>query len=348
MEIGIDSFAANESKSDSVDAVNSRIAMAQLLERMEHADRVGLDSFGIGQHFRKEFLDSAPAVILAAAAARTKNIRLHSAVTVLSSADPVRVFQEFATLDLVSQGRAEMVVGRGSFTESFPLFGHSLQDYDALFAEKLDLLLKIRDNEVVDWSGRFRPALHNQAIYPRPVQKQLPIWLGVGGTPASFARAGMLGLPLMVAVIGGETHRFRPLVDLYRQAGEEAGHSPDKLKVGLHSLGYVSNTTEEAVNEYYPGYAETFTRIGKERGWPPVTRGRFDAQNGATGALMVGGPEQIAEKILHHSEALGGISRVTFQMDNAGMPHEKLMQSIELIGRKVAPLVNSEELVSIN
>ena len=342
MEIGIDSFAANELKNNSNDAVNSKNAMAQLLERMEHADRVGLDSFGIGQHFRKEFLDSAPTLILAAAAARTKNIRLSSAVTVLSSADPVRVFQEFATLDLISQGRAEMVVGRGSFTESFPLFGLNLQDYDALFAEKLDLLLQIRESEEITWSGKFRPPLNNQVIYPRPLQKQLPIWLGVGGTPNSFARAGYLGLPLMIAVIGGETHRFAPLVDLYRRAGEEAGHSPDKLKVGLHSLGYVSNTTEDAVNEYYPGYADTFTRIGKERGWPPVTRGRFDAQNGPTGALLVGGPEEIAEKILHHSEALGGISRVTFQMDNAGIPHEKLMQSIELIGRKVSPLINNK------
>ncbi|MFK7800954.1 MAG: LLM class flavin-dependent oxidoreductase [Anaerolineae bacterium] len=342
MEIGIDSFAANELKNNSNDAVNSKNAMAQLLERMEHADRVGLNSFGIGQHFRKEFLDSAPTLILAAAAARTKNIRLSSAVTVLSSADPVRVFQEFATLDLISQGRAEMVVGRGSFTESFPLFGLNLQDYDALFAEKLDLLLQIRESEEITWSGKFRPPLNNQVIYPRPLQKQLPIWLGVGGTPNSFVRAGYLGLPLMIAVIGGETHRFAPLVDLYRRAGEEAGHSPDKLKVGLHSLGYVSNTTEDAVNEYYPGYADTFTRIGKERGWPPVTRGRFDAQNGPTGALLVGGPEEIAEKILHHSEALGGISRVTFQMDNAGIPHEKLMQSIELIGRKVSPLINNK------
>lgn len=347
MEIGIDSFAANEVQNDSVDAVNRKYAMAQLLERMEHADRIGLDVFGIGQHFRKEFLDSAPAVILAAAAARTQNIKLTSAVTVLSSADPVRIFQEFATLDLISQGRAEIVVGRGSFTESFPLFGLNLQDYDALFAEKLDLLLKIREDEVVNWSGQFRPPLNNQSIYPRPLQQQIPIWLGVGGTPASFARAGYLGLPLMVAVIGGETHRFRPLVDIYRRAGEEAGHAPGQLKVGLHSLGYVSNSTEQAVAEYYPGYAETFTRFGKERGWPPVTRSRFDAQNGATGALLVGGPEEIAEKILHHSDALGGISRVTFQMDNAGLSHEQLMRSIELIGREVAPLVNLEKPILV-
>lgn len=340
MEIGIDSFAGATVSRDADAAVNNMNALAELLERMAFADAAGLDFFGIGEHHRKEFLDSAPTMILAAAAARTERIRLGSAVTVLSAADPVRVFQNFATLDLLSRGRAEMVVGRGSFTESFPLFGFNLHDYDALFAEKLDLLLTIRAHEVVNWSGQFRPALHEQAIYPRPLQNPLPIWLGVGGTPASFVRAGVLGLPLMVAVIGGETHRFRPLIDLYRQAGAEAGHPPDQLKVGLHSLGYVANSTAEAVADYYPGYAETFTRIGKERGWPPVSRARFDAQNGPTGALLVGSPEEIAEKIRRHSAALGGISRFTFQMDNAGLSHEKLLRSIELIGTQVAGLVN--------
>ena len=341
MEIGIDSFAAREAGNAANAAINSSRALAELLDRMAYADEVGLDTFGIGEHYRQEFLDSAPAIILAAAAARTKRIRLSSAVTVLSAADPVRVFQNFATLDLISQGRAEMVVGRGSFIESFALFGLNLQDYDALFAEKLDLLLTIREQEVVNWSGKFRPALQNQAIYPRPLQTPLPIWLGVGGTPASFIRAGMLGLPLMVAVIGGETHRFRPLVDLYRDAGEKAGHPPEQLKVGLHSLGYVANNSEEAINDYYPGYAETFTRIGKERGWPPVSRAQFDAQNGPTGALLVGNPEAVAQKIRRHSDALGGISRFTFQMDNAGLSHEKLLQSIELIGKRVSPIVNS-------
>ena len=340
MEIGIDSFAAAIVSKDTDTSINNMDSIAQLLERMEHADKVGLDVFGIGEHHRKEFLDSAPTMILAAAAARTKRIRLTSAVTVLSAADPVRVFQNFATLDLISGGRAEMVVGRGSFIESFPLFGLNLQEYDELFTEKLHLLLNIRDNEFVTWSGKFRPALKNQAIYPRPLQKPLPIWIGVGGTPESFIRAGTLGLPLMVAVIGGETHRFRPLVDLYREAGKRAGHSPEKLKVGLHSLGYVGNTTEEAIADFYPGYAETFTRIGKERGWPPVTRAHFDAQRGAKGALLIGGPEEIAERILRHSNALGGISRVTFQMDNAALSHEKLMQAIKLIGTKVAPIVN--------
>jgi len=336
MEIGIDSFAAANVKNTN----SNSEALIQLLDRMEHADKVGLDVFGIGEHHRKEFLDSAPTMILAAAAARTKRIKLTSAVTVLSAADPVRVFQNFATLDLISQGRAEMVVGRGSFTEAFPLFGYNLHHYDELFSEKLDLLLNIRDNETVTWSGKFRAPLNNQAIYPRPIQDPFPVWLGVGGTRASFARAGTLGLPLMVAVIGGETHRFRPLVDLYRNAGAQAGHPPEKLKVGLHSLGFVAETKDKAVEEFYPGYAETFTRIGRERGWPPVTRPHFDSQNGPTGAYLVGGPEEVAEKILHHSEALGGISRITFQMDNAGLSHQQLMNAIELLGTKVALLVN--------
>jgi probable LLM family oxidoreductase len=338
MEIGIDSFAAAPATGRT--AQGSMNALAMLLERIVKADESGLDVFGIGEHHRKEFLDSAPAVILAAAAARTKSIRLTSAVTVLSALDPVRAFQNFATLDLISRGRAEMVVGRGSFTEAFPLFGYDLNDYDALFTEKLDLLLNIRDNETVTWSGKFRPPLHNQPIYPRPLQDPFPIWLGVGGTPQSFARAGRLGLPLMVAIIGGETHRFRPLVDLYRESGLKAGHDPEKLKVGLHSLGYVAPTSQEAVADFYPGYAETFTRIGKERGWPPVTKAHFDAQNGPRGALLVGGPEEVAEKIVRHSESLGGISRFTFQMDNAALSHEKLLRSIELIGQVVKPMVN--------
>ena len=340
MEIGIDSFAAAAIGEGIDQSRNSAQALAELLERIQLADQVGLDVFGIGEHHRKEFLDSAPSIILAAAAAQTKNIKLTSAVTVLSAADPVRVFQNFATLDLISKGRAEMVVGRGSFTEAFPLFGLNLKDYDALFSEKLDLLLKIRDNESVTWSGKFRPALHQQAIYPRPLQDPFPVWLGVGGTPESFVRAGTLGLPLMVAVIGGETHRFSPLVDLYREAGRRAGHSPERLKVGLHSLGYVSDTTEKAIEEYYPGYAETFTRIGKVRGWPPVTFSRFEAQRGPRGAYLVGDPEEVAEKILRHSESLGGLSRVSFQMDNANLSHAQLLKAIEIIGTKVKPLVN--------
>jgi probable LLM family oxidoreductase len=334
MELGIDSFASREHEQP-VDAIR------HLLERIETADRVGLDVFGVGEHHRAEFLDSAPSVILAAAAARTKRIRLTSAVTVLSAADPVRVFQQFATLDLISQGRAEMVVGRGSFTESFPLFGLDFNDYDELFAEKLDLLLQLRAEERITWSGKFRPALNNQAVYPRPLQAEIPIWLGVGGTPESFVRAGLLGLPLMVAVIGGETHRFRRAVNLYREAGAQAGHAPEKLKVGLHSLGYVAPTREEAINDYFPGYAETFTRIGRERGWPPVSRERFDGQNGPTGALLVGDPDEVGEKILRHAEALGGIDRLTFQMDNAKLPREKLLRSIELMGERIKPALKT-------
>jgi probable LLM family oxidoreductase len=336
MEIGIDSFAAVPATKN----ISNSQAMNELLARIELADQVGLDIFGIGEHHRKEFLDSAPTMILAAAASKTKQIRLTSAVTVLSAADPVRVFQNFATLDLISNGRAEMVVGRGSFIEAYPLFGLDLNDYDELFAEKLDLLLQIQQNEVVNWSGKFRASLTNQAIYPRPLQEKLPIWLGVGGTPASFVRAGQLGLPLMVAVIGGETYRFRPLIDLYKDAAAKAGHDPKQLKVGLHSLGYVAASKEEAVADYYPGYAEMFTKIGKERGFAPVTKERFDAQNGKMGALLVGDPVEVAEKILRHSESLGGIARFTFQMD-AGLTHEKLMKAIELIGTKVSPIVKA-------
>jgi probable LLM family oxidoreductase len=339
MEIGIDSFAAFVTDAQGNPVGTAQDALQELLDRIQLADEKGLDVFAIGEHHRKEFLDSATSVILAAAAARTTRIRLSSAVTVLSAADPVRVFQQFATLDLISQGRAELVVGRGSFTEAFPLFGLNFQDYDALFAEKLDLLLQLNEQEVVTWRGRFRPALQEQAIYPRPLQQKLPIWLGVGGTPASFVRAGSLGLPLMVAVIGGETHRFRPLIDLYREAGDKAGFAQEDLKVGLHSLGYVAQTHEEAVENYYPGYAETFTRIGKERGWPPVTRGHFEAQNSKRGAYLVGDSDEVAEKILRHSASLGGIDRFTFQLDNAGLSHQQLSETIALIGEEVIPKV---------
>lgn len=339
MEIGIDSFAAFVTDAKGNPVGTAQDALRELLDRIQLADEKGLDVFSVGEHHRKEFLDSATSVILAAAAARTTRIRLSSAVTVLSAADPVRVFQQFATLDLISQGRAELVVGRGSFTEAFPLFGLNYQDYDALFAEKLDLLLLLNEQEVVTWRGRFRPALQEQAIYPRPMQNKLPIWLGVGGTPASFVRAGSLGLPLMVAVIGGETHRFRPLIDLYREAGDKAGFAQEDLKVGLHSLGYVAQTHEEAVENYYPGYAETFTRIGRERGWPPVTRGHFEAQNSKWGAYLVGDSDEVAEKILRHSDSWGGIDRFTFQLDNAGLSHQQLSETIALIGEEVIPKV---------
>src|SRR5204862_2872751 len=335
MQVGIDSFAAAFDENSR--AVNPAERLRQLVEQIEHADDVGLDSFGVGEHHRREFLDAAPAVILGAAAARTQRIRLTSAVTVLSAEDPVRAFQNFATLDLLSQGRAEMIVGRGSSIEAFPLFGFRLEDYDELFAEKLDLLLKIREHEHVHWSGKHRPALTGQGVYPRPVQNPLPIWLGVGGTPHSFARAGALGLPLMVAIIGGRTHRFRPLVDLYRETGERHGHSPEELKVGVHSLGYVAATTQEAADDFFPGYARAFTDVGKERGWPAVTRAGFDAQRGPHGALLIGSPDEVVEKIIRHSQSLGGVSRFTFQMNAASLPHAKLMAAIETLGTRVAP-----------
>lgn len=335
MQVGIDSFAA--AHDDASLSVDPSERLLNLIKQIELADQIGLDVFGVGEHHRQEFLDSAPVVILGAAATRTKQIRLSSAVTVLSAADPVRVFQEFATLDLLSQGRAEMVVGRGSFVEAFPLFGFRLEDYDSVFAEKLELLLKIRDNEHVDWSGQFRPSLNGEGIYPRPLQNPLPIWLGVGGTPQSFVRAGLLGLPLMVAIIGGETSRFKPFTDLYREAGKQAGYLPDQLKIGVHSLGYVAETTKEAADDFFPGYRHAFNEIGKERGWAPVTRKDFDAQRGPDGALLIGDPDEVIEKIKHHSKILGGISRITFMMNPASLPHAKLMRAIELIGKHVAP-----------
>jgi probable LLM family oxidoreductase len=340
MQLGIDSFAA--SIQDPVTGVTLSHAerMRNLLAEIELADRVGLDVFGIGEHHRREFLDASPAVILSAAAARTSRIRLTSAVKVLSADDPVRVFQDFATLDLISGGRAEMVVGRGSFTESFPLFGLKLDDYDQLFAEKLDLLLKIRASEQVTWSGRHRPPLTGQGVYPRPLQDLLPIWIGVGGTPRSFFRAGELGLPLMVAIIGGEPHRFRPLVDLYRRAGQMAGHSAERLKVGVHAIGFLGDTTQEAADDFYPGFAQTFTKIGRERGWPATTRAQFDLTRGPDGAYLIGDAETVAKKIVQMSHALGGITRVTFQMSVATMPHPKMARSIEILGRDVAPLVS--------
>src|ERR1700724_830262 len=342
MQIGIDSFAAAISDPATGITLSPVERMHHLLEEIELADRVGLDVFGIGEHHRAEFLDSAPVVILSAAAARTENIRLTSAVTVLSASDPVRVFQEFATLDLISRGRAEIVAGRGSFIESYPLFGLRLEDYDSLFAEKLDLLLKIRASTQVHWSGKHRAALTGQAIYPRPLQDPLPIWVGVGGTPESFVRPGMLGLPLMVAIIGSEPKRFRPLIDLYREAGRRAGHSPEKLIVGLHAIGFLGDTTKEAADDFYPGYAHTFTEIGKERGWPPATRAQFDALRGPTGALLIGDAERVAEKILYVNEVLGGLSRITFQMGVSALPHEKMLRSIELLGTRVAPVARKE------
>jgi probable LLM family oxidoreductase len=343
MQVGIDSFAAAFDENSR--AVNPAERLRQLVQQIEHADEVGLDAFGVGEHHRREFLDSAPAVILGAAAARTQRIRLTSAVTVLSAEDPVRAFQNFATLDLLSKGRAEMIVGRGSSIEAFPLFGFRLEDYDELFAEKLDLLLKIRANEHVQWSGQHRPALTGQGVYPRPVQNPLPIWLGVGGTPQSFVRAGQLGLPLMVAIIGGEPRRFRPLIDLYRETGRQHGYSAEQLKVGVHMLGYVADTTHEAADTFFPGYAKAMTDVGKERGWPAMTRASFDAQRGRDGALLIGSPDEVVDKVLRHAESLGGVSRISFQMNVASLPQVKMMRAIDAIGARVLPVLHQAETV---
>ena len=341
MEIGIDSFAATIPDPATGKTLPAADRMENLLAEVETADRVGLDVFGIGEHHREEFLDSAPAVILAAAAARTRRIRLTSAVSVLSAADPVRIFQEFATVDLIAKGRAEIVVGRGSFGEAYPLFGFAMQDYDALFVEKLDLLLKLRDQVHVTWQGRFRPPLTGQGVFPRPHQEKIPIWLGVGGTPQSFVRAGTLGLPLMVAIIGGDFARFRPLVDLYREAGRRAGHAPEALTVGVHAMGFVGDTDDSAKDAFFPGWAYMFTEIGRERGWSTATRAQFEAMCGPRGAFLIGSPETVRSKILSANAALGGVSRITFQMSSAMLETEAMQRSIELLGTDVAPAIKA-------
>jgi probable LLM family oxidoreductase len=339
VKLGVDSFVAAVTDPATERVIGPEERFAHLLEEIARADEAGLHSFRIGEHHRSEYYDAAPAVILAAAAARTERIRLGSAVTVLSAADPVRVFQEFATVDLISKGRVDMVVGRGSFTEAFPLFGLDFADYDSLFAEKLDLLLAIRDSTEVTWSGRHRPALTGQGVYPRPAQERLPIWVGVGGTPESFVRAGVLGLPLMVAIIGGEPRQFAPLIDLYRRAGAQSGHAPEDLKVGLHCFGFVGDDVAKATNAFYPGWAEMFTKVSQERGFAPPTRRQFDATRGPDGAFFVGDPRTVAEKVQRVSEQLGGVDRINLQMTNPRLGHEELLHSIELLGTEVVPLV---------
>jgi probable LLM family oxidoreductase len=339
MHVGIDSFVAAVTDPSTGRVVGPEERMAHLLEEIELADRVGLYSFGIGEHHREEYYDSAPPIILAAAAARTSRIRLGSAVAVLSAADPVRVFQQFATLDLISKGRIDLVVGRGSFTEAFPLFGLSLRDYDSLFEEKLDLLLRIREAEHVTWSGRHRPPLTGQGVYPRPLQDPLPVWVGVGGTPESFVRAGLLGLPLMVAIIGGEPRQFGPLIDLYRRAGAQAGHPPEQLQVGLHVFGFVADSTQAAADTIYPGWHEMFTKVSRERGFAPPSRAQFDATSGPNGAFFMGDPDTVAEKLVRISGQLGGVDRISLQMTNPRLAHADLLRGIELLGTEVAPRV---------
>jgi len=341
MEFGVYSFVETKRDPATGRAIDIARTFAELLEQIALADRVGLDVFGVGEHHRPDYAVSSPAVVLGAAAARTNNIRLTSAVTVLSSDDPVRVYQDFATLDLISGGRAEIMVGRGSFIESFPLFGYKLDDYDELFSEKLELLLKIRDSERVAWSGRHRAPLTGQGVYTRALQSELPIWIAVGGTPQSAARAGALGLPLAIAIIGGEPERFAPLVRLYREAGERASVDPARLAVGINGHGFIADSSEQAGDLFFPSYAETMSRIGRERGWPPTTRAQFDNSRALRGALAVGSPEEVIEKILFQ-HAIFGHQRYLMQMSVGPMPHEAMLRSIELFGTRVVPEVRKE------
>lgn len=340
MEIGVYTFVENTPDPATGKLLDPVQRLRDLMEEIELADQVGLEVFGIGEHHRPDFLASAPPMLLAGAARRTQSIRLSSAVTVLSSDDPVRVYQQFATLDLLSRGRAEIMAGRGSFTESFPLFGYDLNDYDELFGEKLELLLAIRDQERITWQGRHRAPLENQAVYPRATDR-IPIWVAVGGNPPSAVRAGALGLPMALAIIGGMPERFAPFVELFHKAAAHYGHDARSLPVGLNTHGYVADTSERAADEFFPSYAAQMTHIGRERGWPPTTREHFDAGLPLHGHLMVGSPEHVIEKILFQHQKLGH-ARYLMQMSVGTMPHRQIMRSIELLGTKVAPVVRSK------
>lgn len=336
MELGLTSFAETHPDPQSGRALAHGERLRNVIGEVETAESVGLAVYGLGEHHRVDMAASAPAITLAAAAARTERIRLSSAVIVLSSADPVRTFQDFSTLDLISGGRAELMVGRGSFIESFPLFGYSLGDYDELFAEKLELLLQVRDHERVTWNGRFRPPLQDQSVYPRPEQDPLPIWIAVGGTPASIVRAGRLGLPVALAIIGGDPARFGVLAELYRRTLAESGHDPEAIPLAVHGLGYVADDNDEAAEEIYPSFSAAMTRLGRERGWPPLTREQFDWMRSPEGSLVVGDPETVAAKILRWQEILG-VGR--FMLHHAGrVSHENALRSIQLLGTEVAPL----------
>jgi probable LLM family oxidoreductase len=342
MEIGVYTFAERTPDARTGHLVSAEQRLRDLMEEIVLADQLGLDVFGVGEHHRPDFVVSSPAVVLAAAAARTKKIRLTSAVTVLSSDDPVRVFQDFATLDLLSGGRAEIMAGRGSFIESFPLFGYDLNDYDSLFAEKLELLLQLRNDERIEWSGRHRSGLSGQGVYPRPLQEPLPVWIAVGGTPQSVVRAATLGLPLALAIIGGSPERFVPFVDLYRETARRVGRDPATLPVSINSHGFIADTAAQAADEAFPPFAEMMGRIGRERGWPPPSRRQFDAEISPRGALFVGDPQQVIDKILWEHE-LFGHQRFLMQMSVGTMPHDRIMRSIELLGSVVAPAVRKSE-----
>jgi probable LLM family oxidoreductase len=341
MEIGIYTFAETGLDSTTGQQLGAERRLADLLEEIELADQVGLDVFGVGEHHRADYAVSTPAVVLAAAAARTKNIRLTSAVSVLSSDDPVRVFQDFATLDLISHGRAEIMAGRGSFTESFPLFGQDLSQYDELFEEKLGLLLQLREEERVTWSGKHRAPIQARSVYPRPVQDPIPVWIAVGGTPQSVVRAATLGLPIALAIIGGAPERFKPVIDLYREAAAQAGHDPADLPVSINSHGFIADNSRDAAELAYPPFAETMGRIGRERGWPPPSRAQFDAESTLRGAVVIGSPQEVIDKILFQHEIFEH-QRFLIQLTVGPMPHEKVMRAIELLGTEVAPVVRRE------
>ncbi len=341
MELGVYTFAETTPDPASGRTISPAERLSDLLEEIELADQVGLDVFGVGEHHRPDFAVSAPAVVLAAAAARTRRIRLTSAVTVLSSDDPVRVFQDFATLDLVSHGRAEIMAGRGSFIESFPLFGYQLDDYDELFEENLQLLLRIREHERVSWSGKHRRPIENLGVYPRPLQNPLPVWIAVGGTPQSVVRAGTLGLPLALAIIGGAPERFAPFLELYRESARRAGHDADALPVSINSHGFLADSSQAAADIFFGPYAEAMTRIGRERGWPPTTRPQFDAMRSMRGALLVGSPQEMIDKIMFQYQIFRH-SRFLVQFSVGTVLHAAMMRSIELFGTEVAPVIRRE------
>jgi probable LLM family oxidoreductase len=337
IEFGLYTFVENTPDRTGV-TIAPKERMANLLEEAALADQVGLDVFGIGEHHRADYLAATPAVVLAAIAARTSRIRLNSAVTVLSSDDPVRVFQEFSTLDLLSNGRAEIIAGRGSFIESFPLFGYALQDYDALFTEKLELLMKLRTEERVTWQGRFRAPLNDQPVFPRPVQNPIPLWIAVGGTPQSVVRAATLGLPMALAIIGGSPERFVPYTDLYREAWEKAGRDPSAVQLSINSHGFLADSTAAAAEAAFHPYMHQMGKIGRERGWPPPTKHQYDAERSPKGAILVGDPQAVIDKILWEHE-LFGMTRFTIQFSVGSMPHREMLRSIELYGTVVAPAV---------
>lgn len=341
MEFGLITFADMKREALDGNGINGRQRIKDLLEEIKLADELGLDVFGVGEHHRPDYAVSSPAVILGAAAAITKNIKLSSAVTVLSSDDPVRVFQNFSTVDLLSGGRAEIMAGRGSFIESFPLFGYDLEDYDELFSEKLDLLLKLNQSTKISWEGKHRASINNLGVYPRPFQNSIPIWLAAGGTPASAVRAATLGLPLMLAIIGGRPDQFVPFINLYKETALKAGKDISKLQIGINNHFYVSENSQHAANEFYPYYAEMMNRVGRERGWPPLSRQQYDHARSPQGALMTGSVQEVIEKILYEHE-LFGTTRFLAQASIGTLPHELVMHSIELFGSQVVPAVKKE------